>query len=177
MKIDKSQINVRIKSLAELRHPSELYNFFRQFKPVYYTYGFLYKGVILKYGESTRQSSTKIFGERVVRQVANITNGWGVNYSLPSSSSGDEMIKLCNKFKKQHGVDIDRNDMQVIIYDMTHYCFEYPETPWDEVKQCEAEQIEEFRLQYGRLPIGNVKSERSRLTSKKPCRAVMDLLF
>jgi hypothetical protein len=167
MKTNKSKLKVRAINLASLQEPSNLYAFFKGFKAKLYVYAFICRGTTIKYGESTSQSKDTIFGERVVRQAANIKNGWGDNYTLPKSSSGSTMRDLCDDYKSAYGIDIDRRDVDIIVYDMSEYPFEDPENMAAEVKRFEAEMLDDFKLQHGRLPIGNTKAERANLNINK----------
>jgi hypothetical protein len=177
MRTNKSKLKVRAINLASLREPADLYAFFKSFKATHYVYAFICRGTVIKYGESTSQSRDTIFGERVVRQASNITTGWGDDYTLRKSSNGITMRDLCEAYEAKYGLVVNRKDVDIIVYDMSEYPFDDPDNPAAEVKKLEAEMLDDFKLQHGSLPIGNVKPERANLHIKKTPPAIIKKLF
>lgn len=145
----------RIK-LSDIVHAKELLEFCRANKISKYVYEFKFAGAILKYGHSVSEEH----GERMYRQAANIPVGWT---SKPRSPSGKDFELVCEDYESEFEIKVNKKHVQLTIYDMTNYPFEFPDNPIKEVKRFEAEQIANYIELHGNRPLGNLRDEAAAL--------------
>jgi hypothetical protein len=144
-------------------------NYFRDKKIIHYVYEFRHLGYILKYGFSMGAA-----GERVYRQAANIPLGWSKSFRSPS---GKDFQCVCEDFFNKYGVIVNKNNVTLVIHDMSGYPFEIALAPELEIRRFEAELIAAFVELHGELPIGNLKLEENSLYISATPDAVMNQFF
>ena len=136
MKTNRSYITIHSLPLSLFSEPVNIMNYFRNKKIVHYVYEFRHLGYIMKYGFSMGAA-----GERVYRQAANIPSGWSKSFRSPS---GKDFECICEDFFTKYGVAVDKNNVTLIIHDMSHYPFEIALQPELEIRRFEAELIAAF---------------------------------
>lgn len=138
--------------LQTLNHADEILQYCKRNQIRWYAYEFRFKQSVIKYG----YSMSGLDGERVYRQAWYIP-GWA---TIPTSHSGADMQNIIKK-NPQHFKNIHKDDVELVIYDLTGYCFY---SNWDngikqEVKNVEALLMENHIEQFGKLPPGNERQE------------------
>jgi hypothetical protein len=110
---------------------------------------------LLKYGMSAAKSYSRDWGERLYRQLAHCYS-WGP-LRIDGSSGADWVIIERDYFMK-YGVPVTHSNLIATVWDVTNYEFQSFD-PGKEVEDMEREKIEEYILQYGEKPIGNINDE------------------
>jgi hypothetical protein len=165
----KSTIDVR-----DLEKPFEISNHFKQRSIDKYVYCIMFKGIIIKYGMSAPKSYTRDWGERVYRQIGHCYS-WGEKIRLNGSSGSDWLI-IERDFKNLYGIDLDHRYIKIIVWDVTKYDFKSVD-PFDEVRAMESEKINNYRLEYGETPVGNIHDEENYLNRHYVKTAVFNNVF
>lgn len=148
--IDTTQVPTFVIDCSTLLNAYEIRKEMRDKKIRTYCYAFIYKSEILKYGEQHKWGPTK-YGERIYRQAWYIP-GWP---TTPKSSSGSDILDVVNKYPA-----INKNDICIMIWDMTNYPRASSKNPAYEVRALERQLIREYAEQHnGIRPVGNIKSE------------------
>jgi hypothetical protein len=149
--------------LGSLNHPKSIMAFCRQHNIQKSVYTFLWKGRVMKYGKTYSNGQP---GERMYRQAWYIP-GWTqvVNNTIqplapPRSSSGCEMTDICKDIHNETSLVVNKNDVLLIIEDMTTYPISLAAKPGVDVDIYEAEKIEEYINAHGIRPIGNIREEK-----------------
>lgn len=115
-----------------------------------YVYAFIHKNTVMKYGVQY-DCDDDTHGERIYRQAFHIP-GWP---KVPSPrSAGNDMLEVIKNFP-----GINKNDVSILIWDMTHYPRADSKNPKYEVNVVERQLIKEHIKQHGEKPIGNIKDE------------------
>lgn len=169
MQTDRTLITIHKIQLRTVIDPSFILEYFRKNGIKYYVYEIRHFGYILKYGYSSGAP-----GERLYRQIANIPSGWNKSYRSPS---GKDFQCVCEDFETQYGCIVDKNNIEVVIHDMTNYKFEYSFNPLLELRRFEAEFIESFKHLHGERPIGNLKDEDNALDIRATSDKTMSEFF
>jgi len=140
---------------GKLQSPADVCKIFSHYKIDKYVYCIKFKGTVIKYGMSAAESSSRMWGERLYRQLGHCYS-WGPQRI--DGSSGADWVIIERDFKNLYGVDIDHKDITVTVWDVTHYQFASFQ-PFFEVEQMEAELINEYIELVGAKPIGNINDE------------------
>lgn len=114
-----------------------------------YVYAFVHKTTIMKFGESHTWNPTT-YGERLYRQAWHIP-GWP---TVTQSRSGDDMLDIIKHFP-----GINKADVWIRVWDMTHYPKTMAKDPTYDVKALERQFLKEYKAQHGAIPVGNIKDE------------------
>ena len=147
--IDTTQVPQYIIDCSTLTHAREIRQEMREAKVRLYCYAFTYKSEILKFGEQHKWDPTT-YGERIYRQAWHIP-GWP---TMPKSSSGSDMLDIIQNFP-----NISKNDICIMIWDMTNYPQASLANPSFEVRALERQLIKAYIDEHGKKPIGNIKDE------------------
>ena len=115
-----------------------------------YVYAFYHKGVVMKYGVQY-ESDSKTYGERIYRQAFHIP-GWPTKPS--KTTAGNDMLDIIPHFP-----GINKNDVTIQVWDMTHFPRANSNDPKFEVNKVERQFIKEYTELYNKKPIGNIKDE------------------
>lgn len=143
-------------NVSNLSVPAEICTIFKKYNIDKYVYQITYKGiVVVKFGMSSAKSSSRIWGERVYRQIAHCYS-WGKNRI--DGSSGADWLIIERDFKQKYGVDLDHNHLTITVWDITNYNFRSFD-PFKEVEAMESEKINEYVQLMGQKPIGNINDE------------------
>jgi hypothetical protein len=153
MNIDWTKVPKHTVDIGTLIDPYDLTITFKNLNITKYVYRIKFKGMVIKIGMSADNSRT--LGERAYRQIGH-SESWG-NRRLNGSSGADWRI-IEEEFRKQYGINIDRKDLSITIYDFTSYPF-ITTDPWNEVYHAEQERIETYKEIVGEKPIGNVHDD------------------
>ena len=147
--IDTTQVPQYIIDCSTLTHAREIRQEMREAKVRLYCYAFTYKSEILKFGEQHKWDPTT-YGERIYRQAWHIP-GWP---TMPKSSSGSDMLDIIQNFP-----NISKNDICIMIWDMTNYPQASLANPSFEVRSLERQLIKAYIDEHGKKPVGNIKDE------------------
>jgi len=147
--IDTTQVTQYVIDCSTLTHAHEIRKEMREAGVKRYCYAFVYKSEILKYGEQHKWDPTT-YGERIYRQAWHIP-GWP---NTPKSSSGSDMLDIIKDFPSIH-----KDDVCIMIWDMTNYPRAYSTDPAYEVRALERQLIREHIAEHGKKPVGNIKDE------------------
>ena len=158
---------------GNLSSPADICKIFSHYKIDKYVYCIKFKGTVIKYGMSAPESHSRMWGERLYRQLAHCYS-WGPQRI--DGSSGADWLVIERDFKNLYGVDIDHKDITVTVWDVTHYQFESFH-PFIEVEQMEAELINEYIELVGAKPIGNINDEANKRNKPFVNKQVHDNLF
>lgn len=141
---------------GKLSEPSDICRFFKKHNIDKYVYIFMYNDIlIIKIGMSAAKSASRIWGERVYRQMAHALS-WG--YQRIDGSSGADWVIIERDFKVKYGIDLDHRKLTLIVWDVSNYKFQSFNT-FKEVEDMESEKINEYIQLYGEKPIGNLNDE------------------
>ena len=135
--------------LKDLLNAREIRTYMRKHNIRQYCYAFVYKSVVMKFGIQFKWGPTT-FGERAYRQAWHIP-GWP---NKPMSTSGDDMLDVI-----KHFYGIHKNDVILVIFDMTNYPRASSSNPDYEVKSLERQLIKHHIDSTGEPPVGNIKTE------------------
>lgn len=171
MQTNRDHIKIHRLSLRTISDAKDIVQLFRENKIDKYVYEVRHLGYILKYGLS---NGGKTPGERVYRQIANIPQGWN---STPRSNSGKDFAMVCTDFSNKYGIPVNKNNIEIVVHDMTNYLFEVSQDPAKEVKRFEAELIDSFTKLHGERPIGNLRSEKAALVTTTTPDKIISSLF
>ena len=145
----------------DLTHAIEIKHILRNFVKGAYELYTIKNGrkQVFKYG----QTALEAMGERVYRQAWRVS-GWP---SYPSeSAAGSDFDWVVNQF-----TDLDKNDLYITVYDISHVAAANPYRPEHETLILEGQLIEDYIEVHGSAPIGN-RAENARiqkgLTPVKP---------
>ena len=158
---------------GKLARPADICAIFAHYQIDKYVYRINYKGTVIKFGMSAAESESRIWGERVYRQLAHCYS-WGTQRI--DGSSGADWLVIERDFKNLYGVDIDHNHITVAVWDVTNYPFE-SFTPSIEVEKIEAELINEYIALVGEKPIGNINDEANKRNKPFVNKEAHDNLF
>lgn len=147
--IDKTQVPTFVIDCSTLLNAYEIRKEMRDANIRTYCYAFIYKSEIMKYGEQHKWDPIT-YGERIYRQAWHIP-GWP---NTPKSSSGSDMLDIIRDFPS-----INKNDVCIMIWDMTNYPRAYSKDPAYEVRMLERQLIREYIEEHGKKPLGNIKDE------------------
>lgn len=150
----------RIILIKDLQKPIQVSNILQVMGANSYAYAFKYLGLIIKLGMSADNS--KIYGERVYRQIANLP-GWG---SLPASSCGKDIIGAVAAFESVHNLKVHKDDCSLEIW--------YPKGT---ALKTEDELLTQYETLHGCLPPGNPKDTRPAFLKSKVRKDVFANLF
>ena len=139
----------------DLENPADLCSIFARHNIDKYVYRIKFKGIIIKYGMSAPTSSTRMWGERIYRQLAHCYS-WGDKRI--DGSSGADWVIIERDFKQLYGIDIDHKHISITVWDVTNYQFK-SFNPALEVEKMEAELINNYIDLVGEKPIGNLNDE------------------
>lgn len=115
-----------------------------------YVYAFYHKGKLMKYGVQY-DCGYDTYGERIYRQAFHIP-GWPTKPSV--NSAGNDMLDIIPYFP-----GINKNDITIQIWDMTHYPRANSKDPKFEVNKVERQLIKEYIDLHKQKPVGNIKDE------------------
>jgi hypothetical protein len=152
--------------LDQLLHACEIKSIMKNCGVKYYCYIFMCNDETMKIGMSADNDWLRgSYGERIYRQAFHIP-GWP---SRPAKSTPGfkDMQKMLPHFPS-----INKNDVKIIVFDMTGYPFESSYNPSLEVNDLERQLMDGYENQYGFLPVGNIIDERERRKGR-----VTDKLF
>jgi hypothetical protein len=165
--IDLNNVPVHSLDLKDLLHAKEIRQYMRIQDIREHCYAFVYKNKVMKYGIQYEWKPTT-YGERSYRQAWYIP-GWPTK---PKSSSGDDMLDIIKNFP-----NINKNDVTLVIFDMTHYPRASSVEPEYEVKQLERQLIKDHIDSNNEPPVGNIKTE-DHMDQKSIVKdAIFDSLF
>ena len=137
--------------LQHLKKPIQISYEMAYHKISSYGYAFVTKEGIIKYGESSDNSST--WGERIYRQAAHLP-GWP---ETARSSSGADMRLIALDFEKKYGRELHKDTVWIEIYQAQHK---------DHGLAIEQELLDECVKKTGSVPMGN-RDRRSGALHKK----------
>jgi hypothetical protein len=168
--IDVSKLPTVSFDLSQSLHASQIKNHMRRAGIKFYCYAFTYKGTVMKYGMSADNDWTKgSFGERIYRQAFHIP-GWP---SKPSpNSAGNDMADVIKHFPL-----INKNDVCIKVWNMTHYPFAVADCPKIEVLDCECTLLDLYEKQHNQLPVGNIRDERKLPKKSRVTDQVFNSIF
>lgn len=155
MLIDISKLPITHFELRDLHMPYEIMGAMKSLGFESYVYEFRFLDTIMKYGVQYDVISNS-FGERIYRQAFQIP-GWPTKPS--PRSAGNDMLDIIKHFP-----GIDKKDVSIKVWDMTHYPRTCSTDPKFEVDKLERQFIKLYTERYGRKPVGNIKSEEYRDT-------------
>lgn len=156
IKINHSLVTQHIIDVSTIKSPSDImiYCKIHGIKSCVYEF---HDGLdLIKYG-ITLETRSSIPGERMYRQTAYLP-GWT---SLPASDSGEEMLVYCENFHKRYGRIVNKNNVKLVIRDMTNYPPSVKRKPHLDIRVLEANLIHIHEIYYGYLPPGNLNPELS----------------
>jgi hypothetical protein len=148
--IDTTQVPQYIIDCSTLTHAREIRQEMREAGVRLYCYAFTHKSEVLKFGEQHKWDPTT-YGERIYRQAWHIP-GWP---TTPKSSSGSDMLDII-----QNVPNINKNDVCIMIWDMTNYPRSSVANPSFEVRTLERQLIKAYIDEHGKKPVGNIKDEK-----------------
>lgn len=151
-------------NLSTIVKPAEIQQYFRKNKIKAYAYEYIFGRHVLKYGRSSKSWKETALGERVCRQAQNIPLGWPGKINN-RSSSGKDFRDICDDFENVHGIKVDKNQVSLIVYDVTNYPCISIRDPESYAKEMEAELIQDYVNINGVRPIGNLKDETCNIPS------------
>lgn len=135
--------------LSTLSSYTDVSTIMKQRNIKHYVYCFVFDGIIVKYGAST---GGKMHGERIYRQAGHLS-GWGQQLT---GSSGSDMRVIADKFIKQHGINLARDNMSIFVIDMHDTMpedrYTHPMVLCEELERDLIDACIEF---HGKAPIGN----------------------
>jgi hypothetical protein len=134
----------------------------------------MFKGIVIKFGMSAARSPSRLWGERVYRQIGHCSS-WAEGVSL-TGSSGADWLQTEIDFQNNLGIKIDHNYLKLIVWDVTNYDFKST-TPFKEVESMESELINNYLKQFGEKPIGNIHDEANKLNRGLVSKDLVDSLF
>ena len=140
---------------GDLENPADICSIFARYNIDKYVYRVKFKGIVIKYGMSAPNSATRMWGERLYRQLAHCYS-WA--HKRIDGSSGADWVIIERDFKQLYGIDIDHKHVSVTVWDVTNYEFE-SFNPALEVEKMEAELICNYIDLMGEKPIGNLNDE------------------
>ena len=141
---------------GKLSEPFDICRFFKKHKIDKYVYTILYDDMItVKDGMSAAKSISRIWGERIYRQIAHAFS-WGIQRI--DGSSGADWLIIERDFKEKYGIDLDHRKLTLVVWDVSNYNFQSFD-PFKEVEKMESEKINEYIQRYGEKPIGNINDE------------------
>lgn len=119
-----------------------------------YVYAFVFKKLVIKYGISTK-NHTGPAGERIYRQAGHL-EGWSNRLHGPS---GADMRIIDQDYFDKYGEHLNRNEMVLIIMDLTNVENPHVSDPDWPCKVLERKLIKEYTNKTGSPPIGNKDTE------------------
>ena len=156
--VDKlSSINIdcpdMIIDVSRLKHSSEIS---KLMKGIYaFAYRIKFQMYTLKIGQSDDHSN--LFGERVIRQVGNLP---GMNENR-KSPNGQEILSTVAELNDSLGKDTVHKDWCFVdIWDVTDVPNPSVELSHHNSLRAEAILLDQYKLLYGNLPIGNIHCTR-----------------
>lgn len=159
---------------SDLNEPSDICEFFKKNKIDKYVYTVLYKDmIIVKIGMSAAKSKSRLWGERVYRQLAHAYS-WGE--SKIEGSSGADWLVIERAFERKYKVKLDHRKLTIAIWDVTNYDFQSL-SPFKEVEAMESEKINDHINLYGDKPIGNINDEASKRDRSFVVKKVYNNIF
>lgn len=157
--VNDSRITKYTINLANLKHPSEIYKWFKTRQIRQYAYIFRHIGTVLKIGESAElpcaSRINRDWGERVRRQAENI-KGWSKTYE---SSSGKEIIQIIESYEETTGLPVIKDYVTIDIFELSRYPIPKSSSTEQMIMLLEAEMILRYKKIYKELPIGNIRDE------------------
>lgn len=168
MFIDQTKLPQFDIDLSQLNNACEIKGIMRNLGVLYYVYAFVYKGTVMKYGQSSYVTNYRKdpHGERIYRQARYIP-GWS-EMPMTANSAGGEFIPVIEQFG-----DIHKNDVSIHVWDMTSHQFSAEDFPEHDLTIVENQLIEQHKEVVGYIPVGNIKDE-SHIKSKS---IVTDTVF
>jgi hypothetical protein len=116
-------------------------------------YTFIFRDEVIKHGLSADNSST--YGERIYRQAGHLA-GWKTRLT---GSSGSDILSIDQLYFAKNKINLNRNEMVVIIRDLTNVPNPCVSDPKWLLKKHERDLIKLHEDEHGSPPIGNIKSE------------------
>jgi hypothetical protein len=165
--IDLNNVPVHSLDLKDFLHAKEIRQYMRNQDIREHCYAFVRKNKVMKYGIQYEWNPTT-HGERAYRQAWYIP-GWPTK---PKSTSGDDMADIIKNFPGIH-----KNDVTLVIFDMTHYPRSSSREPDYEVKQLERQLIKDHIDSNNEPPVGNIKTEKHMDQKTIVKDAIFDSLF
>jgi hypothetical protein len=165
--IDTTQVPQYIIDCSTLTHAREIRQEMREAGVRLYCYAFTFKSEILKFGEQHKWDPTT-YGERIYRQAWHIP-GWP---TTPKSSSGSDMLDIIQNFP-----NINKNDICIMIWDMTNYPQASLANTSFEVRALERQLIKAYIDEHGKKPVGNIKDEEHMDRKTRVRTDLFDALF
>jgi hypothetical protein len=121
---------------------------------------------VVKYGHSADNEWQRgVFGDRLYRQAWHIP-GW--HQQCSPLMWGHEMRDII-----KHYTNADKNSISLTVWDMTNYPVQSTLYPNFELEQLEAHLIDNYQNAHKCMPLGNIRSEKS----KKNKTVVADVTF
>lgn len=151
MYIDTGKLPTTYFDLCKLLKPYELVVAMKSLGFESYVYEFKHKNNTMKYGVQYNIIGS-CHGERIYRQAFHIP-GWPRKPS--KKSAGNDMLDILPFFP-----GINKNDVKITVWDMTHFPRASSINPKFEVNQLERQFIREYTAKFGCLPAGNIKDEK-----------------
>jgi hypothetical protein len=171
MKIDWTTIPQYKLQISKINSPYEICQLMRKAKIDKYVYEIMWKGIVIKYGMSADNS--RAYGERLYRQIGH-SKSWGVQRLVCSSGSDWRIIE--EDFEKEYGLPLDKDNLQVTIWDASNYPFETI-NPWDEVYFMEQELIRKYKEVVGVKPIGNINDDKNIIYKARIKKSTWENIF
>ena len=143
--------------LSTISTPAALMSTFKKNDIVAYVYSIRHSGMVLKFGSSMGPTKRCYMGERLYRQVGHSpVSGW--DHPLTGANS-IEFADICAEYTELTNMEVNKNNIIVDIFDLTKYPFQCDWNPLLEVERFEAELIDLYKQNYGRMPLGNKNPE------------------
>ena len=168
-KFPKITINV-----ARLQSAADISPIFGHHRIDDYVYCIMFKGIVIKFGMSAAESVSRIWGDRLYRQVAHC-NTWGNGIRIDGSSGADWLV-IERDFKNLYGTDLDHRFLKLIVWDVTHYEFK-TFNPHKEVVEMESQLINDYLVQFGEKPIGNIHDDANRRKKAFTEKSLLNRIF
>jgi hypothetical protein len=140
--------------LQYLKSAVQISSIVKEFGTELYVYTFTFGDHVIKHGISADRRS--IPGERIYRQAGHL-EGW--RYKLAEGSAGTDMREINQRYLDRYGSSLNRNGMQITVYDLTDVQSPSAADACFHVKQLERKLIKDYVDRYNQLPIGNIKDE------------------
>ena len=147
--------------LKSVNNYTNILKLFSQNNIQVYVYTITWKNIIIKYGISHKNGSTRQLGDRIYTQ-AGYFPGWDkkcLDRGPKSKAATEAMIA---KLEKTYKVTFHKNDVVLTIEDYTDYPFENDDNPYAELQNVEEQKKKEFYNKHQCYPVGNKKQEKIR---------------
>lgn len=147
-------------SLSEVEDYTEFKRFCKKHDIRYMLYTIMWREHVLKYGIQHVWDTTT-YGDRVYTQIGWMP-GWKKDCLQRGKKTGLATQSMIEKIESMYGVTFHKNDVSLIIEDLTEYPFINPANRYPEIQNLEEYAKLDHYNKHGCFPIGNLKQEKIR---------------